>query len=314
MDDASLVVVTYKYNSKIRGYHVYQEVWTPFLGETLPCSPEDGNPHDPFCVKVTKRDVGTVGHLPITISSSCSVFLQMGGAISCRVTGSRCYSRDLNQGGLEIPCVLVFQGSNCLVSKAKKMLQLCEQKPNNIKATTAQDTPMEALKDGEDLPGDPAKKIKVEEEESTSRCDHNNEDVWLYHKIRLLNRNAMSNGRQLNDKHINFAQIILKEKFPDITGLQLTLLQTKFKLDIRMPLVQILHVHGNHWITISNLQCEAGKILIYDSIFNTVDSQVRQLVENICGSEINTSIHGKMLGPQIVVSLLLLLLPHFYME
>jgi len=30
---------------------------------------------------VTKRDVGTVGHLPSNISSSCSVFLQMGGAI-----------------------------------------------------------------------------------------------------------------------------------------------------------------------------------------------------------------------------------------
>ena len=52
-----------------------------YIGETLPCSPEDG-------------------HLPITISSSCSVLLQMGGAISCRVTGSRCYSQDLDQGGL----------------------------------------------------------------------------------------------------------------------------------------------------------------------------------------------------------------------
>ena len=108
----------------------------------------------------------------------------MGGAISCRVSGSRCYSRDLDQGGLEIPCVLVFQGSNCLVSKANKMLQLCEQKPNKAnKATTAQDTPKEVLKDGEDVPGNPDKKIKVEEEESTSRCDHNNADFWLHHKI-----------------------------------------------------------------------------------------------------------------------------------
>jgi len=40
--------------------------------------------------QVTKRDVGTVGHLPLTINSSCSVFLQMGRAISCRVTGSPC--------------------------------------------------------------------------------------------------------------------------------------------------------------------------------------------------------------------------------
>jgi len=194
---------------------------------------------------------------------------------------------------MEIPCVLVFQGSDSLVSKVKKMLQLCEQKPNKAnKAITAQDTTKEALKDGEDVPGNPAKKVKVEEEESTSRC----EDVRLYHKIRLSleDRNTVSNGRQLNDKHINFVQIILKEKFPNITGLQLTLLQTKFKLDIHMPLVQILHVHGDHWIAISNLQCETGKILIYDSVFNTVDSQVRQLVENIFDLKINLSIHDNM--------------------
>ena len=77
----------------------------------------------------------------------------MEGAISCR---SRCYSRDLDQGRLEIPCVLVFQDSDCLVSKTKKMLQLCEQKPN--KANTAQDTLKEALKDGKDVPGNPTKK------------------------------------------------------------------------------------------------------------------------------------------------------------
>jgi len=67
----------------------------------------------------------------------------------------------------------------------------------------------------------------------------------------------------------------------------------KFKLNHK-PLVQILYIHGDHWITISNLQCEDGKILIYDSVFNTVGSQVRQLVENICGSEININIHDKM--------------------
>ena len=63
------------------------------------------------------------------------------------------------------------------------MLQLCKRKPNKAnKAITVQDTPKEAFKDGEDVPGNPAKKVKVEAEESTSRC----EDVWwLYHKIRL---------------------------------------------------------------------------------------------------------------------------------
>ena len=55
----------------------------------------------------------------------------------------------------------MFQGSDCLVSKTKKMLQLCKQKPNkaNKAIITAQGTPKEALKNGEeDSPGNPAKK------------------------------------------------------------------------------------------------------------------------------------------------------------
>ena len=168
MDSTSLATVTFEYSSKIRGYHVYQAVWTPFLGEILPCSPEDGNRHDPYCVKVTKRDVGTVGHLPMTISSTCSMFLQMGGAISCRVTGGRCYSRDLAQGGMEIPCALVFQGNNFLTSTAKKMLKLCKQKPEKDKATaqaTQQEARQEAISSGDgNSPTIPLKKIKLEAE------------------------------------------------------------------------------------------------------------------------------------------------------
>ena len=112
-------------------------------------------------------------------------------------------------------------------------------------------------------------------------------------------------------------QFILKEKFPDVNGLQLTLLQTKFKLKRNAPFVQILHIHGDHWIAISNLQCNSGKILIYDSVFSTANTQVRQLIENICGSKINVAPLIKCrnkLGVQIVEFMLLLLLPHFCME
>jgi len=34
--------------------------------------------------------------------------LRQSGSIICHVTGSRQYSSDLPQGGLEIPCVLAF--------------------------------------------------------------------------------------------------------------------------------------------------------------------------------------------------------------
>jgi len=79
----------------VRGYHVYQVEWTPVLGEILPCTPELGNVHDIFAVKVTK-DGETVGHVPKKISSTCSLFISNGGVID----PNRRYSRDLAQGGL----------------------------------------------------------------------------------------------------------------------------------------------------------------------------------------------------------------------
>ena len=49
-----------------------------------------------------------MGHVPRKISSICSLFLRESGSIICRVTGSRQYSSDLPQIGLEIPYVLTF--------------------------------------------------------------------------------------------------------------------------------------------------------------------------------------------------------------
>ena len=51
-----------------------------------------------------------VGHLPKKTSSTYSLFIRKGGTIDCEVTPdpNRKYSRDLPQGGLEIPCVLTL--------------------------------------------------------------------------------------------------------------------------------------------------------------------------------------------------------------
>ncbi len=38
--------------SMVRGYHVYQGVWDPTIGEELPCRKEHGNTQDPYAVAV----------------------------------------------------------------------------------------------------------------------------------------------------------------------------------------------------------------------------------------------------------------------
>ena len=95
----------------VRGYHVYQDEWEAVLGEVLSCQREPGNRHDPYAVAAVSSG-RTVGHVPRKISPICSIFIHRGGLITCTVTGSRRYSTDLEQGGLEIPCLLKFSSSS----------------------------------------------------------------------------------------------------------------------------------------------------------------------------------------------------------
>ena len=103
--------------SCVRGYHVYGEHWTAFLGEELTCQRKIGNVSDRYAVAVKKDTSETVGHVPKKISRICSSFLQHGGTITAVVTGRRRYSSDLVQGGLEIPCDLRFCGERKFILK-----------------------------------------------------------------------------------------------------------------------------------------------------------------------------------------------------
>ena len=95
---------------RVRGYHVYKEVWAAAVGEELICEREPDNASDRYAVAV-KREGTIVGHLPREMTRVCSLFLRRGGSITCTVTGHRRYSSDLAQGGLEVPCSLLFKAT-----------------------------------------------------------------------------------------------------------------------------------------------------------------------------------------------------------
>ena len=111
-----MLLAVFRVESKVRGYHVYQSIWpSPFVGEEVSCERETGNAHDPQAVammKVIDGNVQVVGHVPRTISSVCSIFIRRGGSIVCTITGSREYSSDLENGGLQFPCLLTFSIDN----------------------------------------------------------------------------------------------------------------------------------------------------------------------------------------------------------
>ena len=93
----------------------------------LACQRKTRNTHDPLAVKVVKSG-SIVGHLPKKISSTCSLFIRRGGVITCKITDpQKRYLTDLEQGGLKIPCSLLFQGDLELLEKARKLLLLSEK-------------------------------------------------------------------------------------------------------------------------------------------------------------------------------------------
>jgi len=81
------------------------------MGERLQCQEEYGNPHDMYAVSVISNNHIIVGHFLRNISTPCHMFLCSGGTIVVSVVNvARRYSADLEQGGLEIPCRLIFRG------------------------------------------------------------------------------------------------------------------------------------------------------------------------------------------------------------
>ena len=105
----------------MRGYYVYKDIWIASVGEELPCQRENGNRADPFAVAVVKNGV-TVGHIPRKISSVCSLFLRRNGVMTVLTTQRRRFSADLPQGGLEIPCVITFEGAGKEIQKVRKLV------------------------------------------------------------------------------------------------------------------------------------------------------------------------------------------------
>ena len=62
-------------------------------------------------------------HLPKFMSKLAHSFVKHTGKIRCEITGSKRYSSDLDQGGLEIPAKIIIQNSNKrLIEEMKKKL------------------------------------------------------------------------------------------------------------------------------------------------------------------------------------------------
>ena len=271
----------------IRGYHEYQSIWEAEVGERLTCIREPGNVRDPYAVAVTKPESATtVGHVPRKISAVCSLFLRKGGSISCQVSGGRRYSQDLPQGGLEIPCLLRFQGTAKDVQKVEKL------------ATLALSSKSSSKPESPPTLEPPTKKVRVDTEkrdmpDNADKENHsppNNSDTHravkrvytLSPSLKEEEYRRITAGEMLSDVSMDLAQRILKNQFPTLNGLQSTLLQQKTMAnsatgsELSRNRLQIIHSRSNHWIVASTLGGE--QVQVYDSLYESIDRESANVI------------------------------------
>ena len=97
-------------------------------------------------------------------------------------------------------------------------------------------------------------------------------DVWVKvegKKLRNVDKEVILNGKWLWGTHLTVVQLLLKKRYTDINGLIDASVFVHKDQTISTGSVQILHVNGNHWITISTMQCSDSNfcdVVVYDSL------------------------------------------------
>ena len=109
MNDGS----AFQFDSYVRGYHAYMNIWELLLGDCLKCVKEPTNQVDKHAVAVVRinylSEEIVVGHVPMFISMIASMFLTLPGCtLSIEVTGKR-VSCEVGYG-LEVPANFHFYG------------------------------------------------------------------------------------------------------------------------------------------------------------------------------------------------------------
>jgi len=97
------------------------------------------------------------------------------------------------------------------------------------------------------------------------------------------------NGSKLNDIIINAAQMLLKEQFPELMGLQSTLLLKKQqpRFQSEKLYVQIMFDREDHWIMASIIFTKADQVKVYDSVYTTINKETKAAISNLYGPTVS---------------------------
>ena len=266
----------------------------------MKCVRETSNHFDPFAVAVVKDTIGTVGHVPKRIFALCSLFIRRGGSISCTVDGDRRYSRDLPQGGLEIPCILTFTAKEqSSIDKIVALLKGIEDITTRLASGTQGSN--ETSEESKNF-SPPSKVLKLTEKDLPHDISDDDEsEKWIRfdadHVLTIAEKDDILQNRVLNDRVINFSLRIMQDQFPSLVGLASSLILPTLPQSFqgwKEKFLQICHCQGHHWITVTTKGCKNGELMVYDSLYDSIDSTTASTLERL----FNTQLIYKMADTQ----------------
>ena len=151
----------------------------------------------------------------------------------------------------------------------------------HIKVSPTFQTEMDSISKIENKPHSPCYQLQVSSPVDVDSLPTPPPTDWSVKEFSLSvqDKLALSSGEWMNDLHISAAQQLFRTDFPNIQGLQSSLLGVHLKFQsINTNCVQILNFSG-HWACVSTIGCNPGHVDIYDSLFSTPPSS---LVQQLC--------------------------------
>ena len=128
--------------------------------------------------------------------------------------------------------------------------------------------------------------LHVLKEKAHKSVVHSDSDTWLAIGNIILTkkeRNDLTNGKVLNDLHINAFQLLLKQNSPNVTGFQDTLKQNKSPLNnLKDTALQIIHIRGFHWAA---LKISSNNVYVYDSSYSTLSEDAQHIIATLLNSK-----------------------------
>ena len=99
--------------------------------------------------------------------------------------------------------------------------------------------------------------------------------------LTIQDKDFLTKGEWLSDRHVTMAQLLVKSKFPHLNGLRTTLEQKKPLDEPNDKVLQVIHINNNHWALISTFGCQENAVKLYDSLSGSIGFQTIDTVASL---------------------------------